>query len=73
MLKSSEHEKLGRYSNYKPPILNIVLKSAQLIPQLHFTIRFLELGALQSHTFSAFCINMRKMITDVEIEETDNS
>ena len=34
MLKSSEHEKLCRYSNYEPPILKIVLKLISWSPNL---------------------------------------
>ena len=35
-----EHEKLGRYSNYKSKIFKIVLKLDQLIPLFDFTNRF---------------------------------
>ena len=40
MLKSSEHKKLWRGQIINSPILKIILKLDQLIPQFNFTIKF---------------------------------
>ena len=56
ILKSSEHEKLCRYSNYKS--LN-VLKIDQLIPQFHFTIKLLRIGGPGKIDVYKYCIRTR--------------